>query len=192
MRFFIGGIVAALITELVIAAVAWDFLLPRLDWGARQKPGAIERTVANRIVVRWVRRNAGSTINSLAPTPANLVMGLHEYEEHCSVCHGADGSGHDRFDADFYPPVPDLTQRARKRSDSELYFIISNGIRDTGMPAFGKNHSPDDIWRTILWVRHLAKLTTKERSAIARAMQRQSEEHREIPERGVRGGGQPR
>lgn len=67
---------------------------------------------------------------------------------------------------------------------SELYFIVANGIRNTAMPAFGKNHSPGDIWRTVLWVRHLAKLTPRERLDIAREMQREREQHEDVQERG--------
>ncbi len=184
MRLFVGGMVAALITEAVIAAVIWAFVLPRLDWGARRKPGAIERNLATRVLRRWVRRNADFASNPIPETPYNLMMALKEYEEHCTACHGADGSGWDRFEADFYPPVPNLVQGTQKLSDSELYFIVANGIRNTAMPAFGKNHSPGDIWRTILWVRHLAKLTTRERLAIAREMQREREQHGDTQERG--------
>jgi mono/diheme cytochrome c family protein len=65
------------------------------------------------------------------------------------------GDGENRFEADFYPPIPKLTGDSQKWSDGELYFIIANGISMTGMPAFGKNHDPKEIWAMVLWVRHL-------------------------------------
>jgi mono/diheme cytochrome c family protein len=170
-----------LITEVVVAAIIWAFVLPRLDWGARQKPGEIEQQLATKVLARWVRHNADSTINPISPPP-NLMMALKEYEDHCAACHGADGSGVNRFEADFYPPVPNLIRGTQKLSDSELYFIVANGIRNTAMPAFGKYHSPSDIWRTVLWVRHLARLSVAERLAIARAMQHEREQHRKSQE----------
>jgi mono/diheme cytochrome c family protein len=177
MRLFIGGMLATLMIEALLSALMWAFVLPRLNWAAGQKPGVIEQRVANKLLARWVRRNANFTINPISPTPANLMMALKEYEEHCTACHAADGSGYDRFAADFYPPVPNLIRAAQNLSDSQLYFIITNGIRNTAMPAFGNNHSPDDIWRTILWVRHLTQLSTEERLAIGREMQREKEQH---------------
>jgi len=179
MRHFIGGMIATLITEALIAGIIWALVLPRLNWGAGQKPSAIERNLANNIFGRWVRRNAGATTTpfSSEPTLRDLMLALHEYEEHCAACHGADGSGRDRFEADFYPPVPNLISAAQKLSDTQLYFVITNGIRNTAMPAFGKNHSPDEIWRTVLWVRHLAKLPIEERLAIGRQMRRERELH---------------
>ena len=162
----------------------YPFVLPRLDWGASQKPGAIEKKLASGVLARWVSRHADSGTNPVSPTPVNLMMALKEYEEHCTACHGADGSGWDRFEADFYPPVPNLTRTTQKLSDSELYFIIANGIRNTAMPAFGKNHSPSDIWRIILWVRHVERLTTQEKLDIARELLRDRELHDEVQERG--------
>ena len=189
---FIGGILATLISEALIAAIIWAFVPPRLDWSAgRQKPDGLEEKLANKIVARWVARNADPTTNPLALTTANLMMALKEYEEHCVACHGVDGSGRDRFEADFYPPVPNIARGAQKLSDSELYFIITNGIRNTAMPAFGRNHSPDDIWRTILWVRRLAKLTRGERLAIEREMEIEREQHR-TTKRGVSAGEEAR
>jgi mono/diheme cytochrome c family protein len=187
MRLFVGGVLATLITEVVLVTLMWAVILPRLDWRASKTPGAIERHLVNRVLARWVSLNAGSRTNPVSPTPANLMMALHEYEEHCTACHGADGSGRDQFEADFYPPVPDFIQATPKLSDAELYFIIANGIRGTAMPAFGKNHSPGGIWRTVLWVRHLARLTPQERSAIERVIERQSERHRNPRERQAKG-----
>jgi mono/diheme cytochrome c family protein len=34
--------------------------------------------------------------------------GQEDYNEHCAGCHGIDGSGKNRLEADFYPPVPSL------------------------------------------------------------------------------------
>jgi mono/diheme cytochrome c family protein len=58
------------------------------------------------VLSRWVRGNAPGEHNPIPSTPANLEDGEHEYDEHCAVCHGLDGSAHNRVGADFYPPVP--------------------------------------------------------------------------------------
>ena len=75
-----------------------------------------------------IRRNAGTQSNPLPPTPENLKAGQSDFEEHCAGCHGLEGDGENRFEADFYPPIPKLTGDTQKWSDGELYFIIANGI----------------------------------------------------------------
>src|SRR5712692_9670276 len=88
------------------------------------------------------------------PLPKNLREGQREYDEHCAVCHGSDGSAKTRLEGDFHPPIVRLARGAPGLSDGQFYFILSNGIRMSGMPGFGTQQSPDDLWKIILWVRH--------------------------------------
>ena len=177
MRDFIAGILTALSAAALVGAITWIAVLPRLDWSAGQPSGVIEQTLARNILVRWVRRSADSKRNPLLPTEENLSSARKEYEEHCAACHGLDGSGRNRFEAEFYPSVAKLTDGAQKFSDAQLYFIVANGIRNTAMPAFEKNHSPKDIWRSVLWTRHLANLLPAEKTAIESQMNGTIEEH---------------
>lgn len=179
MRSFIGGIVATVAAQAVAAMIVWFLLVPRLDWAARQKPGPFEQVLASNVLRRWVIRSADSRTNPLFATPDNLRASRTVYVEHCAACHGLDGSGRNRFEAAFYPPVVKLTGHVQKFSDSEIYFIIANGIRNTAMPAFADAHSPDDIWRTVLWIRHLANLTTEEKASIAGEMAAGKSHHEE-------------
>jgi mono/diheme cytochrome c family protein len=135
--------------------------------GAAQQPGSIERALAPRIIARWIAHGAPAAANPIPPTPENLEFGRDEYNEHCAACHGLDGSGRNRFEGDFLAQIPRLTGDVQELSDAELYFVIFNGIRNTAMPGFGARHNTEEIWRTILWVRHLAQLKPEERKEIA-------------------------
>jgi mono/diheme cytochrome c family protein len=104
------------------------------------------------VLARWVHCNARTGTNPVVPTPENLKEARTVYEAHCADCHGLDGSGHNRFEAEFNPHVAKLTGGVQKLSDSEVYFIVAHGIRNTAMPAFGKAHSSDDMWRAVLLV----------------------------------------
>ena len=54
------------------------------------------------------------------------------------------------------PAAADLTsKRVQGYSDQELFWIINNGIRFTGMPGFGRVETPDDIWDLVNFVRTL-------------------------------------
>lgn len=136
--------------------------------------------MASYIIYKWIRRNADEQSNPLRPTPENLKAGEDDFEDHCSGCHGLDGNGENRLEADFYPPVPKLTSETQKWSDGELYFIVANGVSMTGMPGFRKNHDPKEIWGMILWVRHLAQLSQPEKEAIESRVHMTTEQHEKM------------
>ncbi|PYQ49874.1 MAG: hypothetical protein DMF59_12340 [Acidobacteria bacterium] len=63
----------------------------------------------------------------------------------------------------FYPRVPDMrTSRSQGLSDGELFYIIKNGVRLTGMPAWGGEHDDADNWKLVHFIRHLPKITPQE------------------------------
>ena len=160
--------------------VAIFLLLPWLNWSAIRKPGRTENKLAGYVMSNWIRHNAGTQSNPLPPTPENLKAGQSDYEEHCAGCHGLEGDGENRFEADFYPPIPKLTGGTQKWPDGELYFVIANGIALTAMPGFGKNHDPKEIWGMVLWMRHLAQLSPPEREAIKSRSHMTTDQHEKM------------
>ncbi len=171
MRNFIAGIFAASIGAAALGAIAWIVVLPRIDWGASNPSGAVEQALARNVLGRWIHRSARTGTNPIVPTADTLKAARTEYEAYCAACHGLDASGRNRFEADFNPPVAKLTGGVQKLSDSEIYFIVAHGIRNTAMPAFGKAHSSNDMWRAVLWVRHLGNLTPAEKAEIEQEVQ---------------------
>jgi mono/diheme cytochrome c family protein len=166
----VGFLFALAIAVAIGAAIIVFIVMPRLYWGAIGKPSQPERWVAHYVLGRWVRANAPAQTNPIPATPENLAAGQREYDEHCAFCHGLDGSARDEPRADFYPPIARLSGGVRDMSDGEVYYIVFNGIRMTAMPGFGATHSPDELWKIILWVRHFPQLTPQERAAIEAKM----------------------
>jgi mono/diheme cytochrome c family protein len=160
--------------------IALFLILPWLNWSAIRKPGQMENRLAGYATSNWTRRNAGTQSNPLSPTPENMKAGQSDFEEHCAGCHGLEGDGDNRFEADFNPPIPKLTGDTQKWSDGELYFIIANGISMSAMPGFGKNHDPKEIWGMVLWVRHLAQLSSSEKEAIESRQRTTTEQHEKM------------
>ena len=78
-----------------------------------------------------------------------------------------------------------LTGDVQELGDGEIYFVVAKGISHTAMPAFEKTHSPQDIWRAVLWVRHLANLTPAERQEIESRMHETAHEHERTMEHGA-------
>ncbi len=177
MRNFIAGVLALILFAVAIGAIIWLIVTPRLDWGAGNPPGIIEQNWRRMFLAAGFVTMRGSAPIPYRPPRKDLKAAQTEYEAHCAVCHGLDGSGRNQLEAEFYPPVAKLTGGAQKLSDAEIYFIVTEGISYTAMPSFGKNHSPDDIWRAVLWVRHLAHLTSQEQAAIATQMKVKTSQH---------------
>jgi mono/diheme cytochrome c family protein len=107
---------------------------------------------------------------------------LH-FADHCSVCHGNDGSGDTMMGRGLYPKPPDLRgEHTQKLSDGELFWIIENGVRFTGMPAFGGSSGhggKEDSWKLVRFIRHLPQLTVEERMEMERYNPKGVEEREE-------------
>lgn len=159
-------LIAAVIGVVVASVVLLFLLMPRMQWSATTRPSAAEGRAARYVLRKWVGTNASSAHNPIPSTAESVGEGEHEYDEHCAVCHGVDGSAENRVGGDFYPPIPRRSKGVTFLSDGQFYFIVSNGIRMTAMPGFGTRHSSDELWKIILWVRHFPTLTPQERAAI--------------------------
>ncbi|OLC87429.1 MAG: hypothetical protein AUI53_06710 [Acidobacteria bacterium 13_1_40CM_2_60_7] len=113
---------------------------------------------------------------------------LH-FADHCAICHGNDGSGDTLFGNGLYPKPPDLRRPATQGlSDGELYWIIENGVRFTGMPAFSthvassagaQNDDAQSSWNLVRFIRHLPQLTPTERLEMERNNPKSPEERAE-------------
>src|SRR5262249_34204725 len=131
---------------------------------ARARPTRFEALLARN--ARALALPAGARVKG-NPVPASSEIlreaRLH-FADHCAICHDNDGSGNTAMGQGLYPKPPDLRQPdTQKLSDGELFFIIENGVRFTGMPAFGGAGSQEDGWKLVHLIRHLPQLTPEER-----------------------------
>lgn len=145
------------------AAVALGLALADRGFSAREKPTWLEQFLARN--ARKIATPAGARAlkNPLAPTPENLAAAQAHWVDHCALCHGLDGSGATSIGRNLYPPAPDLRDTTTQDlTDGELYYIINNGIRLTGMPAWGGLHSKEETWQLVSFVRRLPHLSADE------------------------------
>jgi mono/diheme cytochrome c family protein len=132
---------------------------------ARDEPTAMEAWIA-----RLTRRLATPRRQREAKNPIPLTPELHiraraHFADHCALCHGNDGRGKTTVGRNLYPKAPDMSQSATQSlSDGELFSIIRNGVRLTGMPAWGGDAAEDDRdnWELVLFIRHLPAITPEE------------------------------
>lgn len=162
--------IALLCLLVLIAAVSgWMWLRNAGSFSATAKPTAVESFLA-----RWARQLATpkqveAMKNPLPATEANILAGADHYGDHCAVCHDENGSGQTDFGKNMYPKVPDLRlQGTQHLSDGELFSIIHNGIRLSGMPAF-PDHTDPEIWQMVLLIRQMPHLNAQQLQAIRAA-----------------------
>jgi mono/diheme cytochrome c family protein len=176
MRFLTGFVVGILA---VGAAVALYFGSGSFDVAAVNRPSRAETRLANFAMNKSVIKRAPAGKNPFSPSPEVLREGLDHYKENCVVCHGAPGVDVSELGQGLNPPAPELTlPRVQNRPDGELFWIVSNGIRMTGMPAFSPTHKPDEIWKTVAFVRHLEEITPAEQKTLKAATE-EAEHHHE-------------
>jgi mono/diheme cytochrome c family protein len=140
-------------------------VLVRHGFSARARPLAAEEFLARRL--RWLATPAGvrNLRNPVTATPENLRDGRIHFADHCASCHGNDGSGETAVGRNLYPKAPDMRKvETQKLTDGELFYIIKNGIRFTGMPAWGTGTAQDDesSWKLVHFIRQLPKQTPDE------------------------------
>lgn len=90
-----------------------------------------------------------------------IAAGSKAYSEMCAGCHGAPGQAPFLGAADMNPPPPDLAEVASERAPSELFWVVKNGIRMTGMPAWGPTHTDEQIWDLVAFMNRLPELSPK-------------------------------
>jgi mono/diheme cytochrome c family protein len=96
-------------------------------------------------------------------------LGFVHYREMCSGCHGAPGISRDEAGQGLYPEPQELSRSAIELTPSELFWITKNGIKLTGMPAFGKTHDDHKIWAIVSFLVKLPSITNEQYRSMDKA-----------------------
>jgi mono/diheme cytochrome c family protein len=171
-----------ILLAILVVAAGYGLALVRRGFSARGTPSGIERFAATTARKLAVPSSYRQLHNPFPASPENIRAGMEHFADHCATCHANDGSGDSMFGKGMYPKPPDMRlAQTQSRSDGELYYTIENGVRLTGMPAFGKEHDIDDMdtWRLVLFIRHLPKMTTQELQQMTQLNPKTEEERQE-------------
>jgi mono/diheme cytochrome c family protein len=88
-----------------------------------------------------------------------IRIGFAHYKEMCESCHGGPGKKETELAKGLNPPAPDLAKSAKHMPPEEIFWVTKNGIKMTGMPAWGKTHSDQKIWAITAAVMKLPSIT---------------------------------
>jgi len=153
-----------LLVAIVIVAAAYGAILIRHGFSTRDQPSGLETALARVARNLSIPASAKGEKNPYPATAQNLTDGMEHFADHCATCHANDGSGDSEIGQNLYPKPPDMRQpETQNLSDGELFYIINNGVRLTGMPGWGTSHEAEDTWKLVLFIRHLPQLSAEEK-----------------------------
>jgi mono/diheme cytochrome c family protein len=96
----------------------------------------------------------------------NTRPAYYDYDSMCMMCHGAPGVDRQWVGKGQYPKPPFLYRTVGELSPAEVFWIIRNGLKDTGMPALTFTFPDDHIWRIAALVKKLPEMTPEEYKAL--------------------------
>jgi predicted CXXCH cytochrome family protein len=150
-----------------LAAAIYGAIMVRRGFSAIDEPSSLEKVVARTVRNLAIPSGARKERNPWKATPEILQESREHFIARCAICHANDGTGQSKIGRNLYPKVPDLRlPQTQNLTDGEIHYIIRNGVRLTGMPAWGNPHDEqeDDSWKLVLFIRDLRQPAIEEKA----------------------------
>jgi mono/diheme cytochrome c family protein len=164
VKAFLSAALVIVLTGAVIGGALF-YSVARRGLSTRVEPSRAEELLARTARRLAVPDAVRSASNPVEPAQAVLDDALAHFADHCASCHANDGSGDTRIGRNLYPRAPDMRAPATQSlTDGELFAIIENGVRLTGMPGWGDGTPEGEraSWGLVHFVRRLPALTPEE------------------------------
>src|SRR4030042_34268 len=178
MKFFL---VLLIIFGLLIAAVAAFVWTGSYNVAASVPHWKITHWFLEKVREQSISAHSRGTIVPSLNNPKLVETGFKNYHEMCRLCHGAPGYSRTEIAKGLYPLPPDLTKEelVKRQNDAELYWVIKNGIKMTGMPAFGPTHSEEELLGIVVFLKRLPNLKPEEYRSLVKAagLDKEKEDH---------------
>ncbi len=117
-----------------------------------------------------VRRHAQGIVMPDLPE-ASRQKGVEHFTAMCVLCHGAPGVEPSAIGRGLKPQPPALATIVHEWTPAELFWIVDNGIKMTGMPAFGLSHQEADVWAIVTFIRQLPEMSAAEYRSLTDQLQ---------------------
>lgn len=153
------------IAAVLVAGSAFLLVVRQHGISARSEPLAIEALLARSLRRLAIPASARDAVNPVPATEEALAEGRAHFADHCAQCHANDGSGRTAIGQNLYPKAPDMrTRDTQNLTDGDIFYLIFNGIRLTGMPAWGAEdaQSTAETWKLVHFIRQLPHLSDAE------------------------------
>ena len=158
-RFLYGGLTALAGGSLIGMLAGLVILkLGLVPINADQAPSNLEKKVFTLAVRASVARHSSEQTGIATPTDEQLRAGAEIYKAMCALCHGQLNGRASLLGGSFYPPAPQLPGHFTTYTESELFWVVKHGIRNTSMPAWRNLLSDEDIRQVVAFLKSLDSL----------------------------------
>ena len=159
MRFASGFLAAIVLMILIGLGASYS---GAVNVGAAEPDNALVAWFLSNTKDHSVRHRASAIATPAKATEQDVRDGFRFYNAACVNCHGAPGKDPTDIGKGLNPEPPFLPDVAARWSSTELFWIAKNGIRMTGMPAFGASHKDEEIWKVVAFVQRLPKTSEQD------------------------------
>ncbi|HMF90754.1 MAG TPA: cytochrome c [Candidatus Angelobacter sp.] len=169
MKKFLFGLILGLLIP--AGAVYGYFRLGYAPIAASAQPMPFEKDMARMTLRAHISKEAPKKDAPIPADEANLTAGAGLYKENCSFCHGMPGRKATLAAKGMFPIPPQLWEKDEMVTDDPAgvtYWKVSNGIRMTGMPAFGETLTPTQMWQLSLLLAKADKLPAQTQVALTK------------------------
>jgi mono/diheme cytochrome c family protein len=170
--FFFGALALFLLLVAIGAAIAFGGLFPVAATTSHSAP---VRSLIEVTRDKAVERSA-SGLKAPAFSAADIQEGAGHFKGMCQECHGGPGVEREEFAGAMNPRPPDLGKATDDLSIEQVFWIAKNGLKMTGMPAFGKTDEDEELWKVAAFVKQMNKVSPQQYAAIGNAHEKEMDE----------------
>lgn len=150
----------------VVSAAALAFIYSgAFDVSATTPHWDITYRIMTTVREQSIKRQARDVKVPELDDPEKVHRGFRNFHAMCVTCHNAPGAAASELSKGLYPPPPNLAETAKGWTSAELYMIIKNGLKMSGMPAWEQSHSGDEIWGLVAFLKVLPTMSADEYQA---------------------------
>ena len=150
-----AGILATVAAAAVVYAGVFNVAATEPHW-------ALTSWVLETARVRSIRAHAAGLLPPAGyDEQTRLVPAVGHFAEHCATCHGGPGTKRSEVAEGMYPEPPDLKEAAKRYNQGELFWILKNGIKMSGMPSMASD-GDEMLWATVALLQKMPGLSDDE------------------------------
>lgn len=154
---FVKGLLGLAVVAIVAGIVVMYSGI--IDVGATNPHHPITEFVLSTTMDNSVKHHAKGIKAPPLDDPKMVMDGFRHYREMCVGCHLAPGINSSEIRKGLMPEPPKLREVVDEWAPNELFWVIKNGVKMTGMPAWGPTHSDEKIWGMVAFLEKLPHMT---------------------------------
>jgi len=99
----------------------------------------------------WLRAPSEEEVPDLT-SPSLIDLGQGHYESACAFCHAMPGQARSQTALSMLPAPPHVTEAVADWDPQHMFWIVKNGVKMSGMPAWPSELRDDDVWAVVAFL----------------------------------------